>query len=154
MANDAPTHNSPFAPQIVHLGLGAFFRAHGALYLQDINEKSNLPWRITGTSMKSSRTRDVLIKSNYRTHVMEKGPINSIIKVLTIINKSLFLQDNRKILISEIVSRETFLVTMTITEKGYCRIPATGRLDLDHPDIQHDLRSDKPVSAIGLLVQA
>jgi fructuronate reductase len=47
------------------------------------------------------------------------------------------------------------IVTLTVTEKGYCHDPATCRLDEDHPDIRHDLANPSaPVSAPGFLVEA
>jgi fructuronate reductase len=47
------------------------------------------------------------------------------------------------------------IVTLTITEKGYCHDPATGRLDPKHPDIVHDLaHPSAPRSAIGFVVEA
>jgi fructuronate reductase len=47
------------------------------------------------------------------------------------------------------------LVSLTVTEKGYCHEPATGALNLDHPDIQHDLKNpDTPKSAVGFIVAA
>jgi len=49
----------------------------------------------------------------------------------------------------------TRIVSLTITEKGYCHEPATGRLDPDHPDIAHDLaQPGAPRSAPGYLVEA
>ncbi len=153
MANDAPTHNSPNTRRIVHLGLGAFFRAHGALYVQEAALGTDEPWEITGVSMKSPKTRDMLIDSKYHTHVMEKHIDQSIIKELTIINKSLFIGEDYEETIERIVSRETFLVTLTITEKGYCRLPATGRLDQSNPEIQHDLSNLRATTAIGLIVR-
>jgi fructuronate reductase len=46
------------------------------------------------------------------------------------------------------------IVSLTVTEKGYCHNPATGALNLDHPDIQHDLVNTLPRSAPGFLVRA
>ena len=47
------------------------------------------------------------------------------------------------------------VVTMTVTEKGYCHRPATGELTLDHPDIVHDLADpEAPRSVPGLIVRA
>jgi fructuronate reductase len=46
------------------------------------------------------------------------------------------------------------IVTLTVTEKGYCHDPATGMLKLDHPDIRHDLSNVHPRSAPGFLVRA
>ena len=45
------------------------------------------------------------------------------------------------------------IVSLTVTEKGYCHEPSTGRLNRDHPDIVHDLaHPDAPRSAPGFLV--
>ena len=47
----------------------------------------------------------------------------------------------------------TRIVTITVTEKGYCHDPRTGRLQADHPDIQHDIGNlDAPRSVIGFIV--
>ena len=47
------------------------------------------------------------------------------------------------------------IVTLTVTEKGYCHDPATGRLNRAHPDIVHDLANPAaPRSAPGFLVRA
>jgi mannitol-1-phosphate/altronate dehydrogenase len=44
---------------------------------------------------------------------------------------------------------------LTITEKGYCIDPATGKLDLTQPRIAHDLQEPgEPHSAPGILVEA
>jgi fructuronate reductase len=47
------------------------------------------------------------------------------------------------------------VVTLTVTEKGYCHVPSTGVLDLDHPDIVHDLADpEAPRSLPGLMARA
>ena len=52
---------------IVHLGLGAFFRAHGAVYTQEAEGG----WRITGVSLRSSGVRDMLAPRGYAYHAVE-----------------------------------------------------------------------------------
>jgi fructuronate reductase len=48
---------------------------------------------------------------------------------------------------------ETAIVSLTVTEKGYCHDPASGRLDWTHADIVHDVAEPlRPRSAIGMLV--
>jgi fructuronate reductase len=43
-------------------------------------------------------------------------------------------------------------VSLTVTEKGYCHDPATGRLNFEHPEIVHDLAHPaQPASTIGVL---
>ncbi len=47
------------------------------------------------------------------------------------------------------------IVTLTVTEKGYCYDPATAALDEKHPDIVHDLANPvRPRTAPGFLVEA
>jgi fructuronate reductase len=55
--------------------------------------------------------------------------------------------------VSALADARTQLVTLTVTEKGYCHDPATGRLNLDHQDIQHDRENPgAPRTAVGFLV--
>ncbi len=47
------------------------------------------------------------------------------------------------------------IVSLTVTEKGYCHDPATGELDENHPDIVHDLaHPEAPISAPGIIAAA
>jgi hypothetical protein len=47
------------------------------------------------------------------------------------------------------------IVSLTITEKGYCIDPASGMLDLTQPRIIHDLQNPAlPQSVPGILVEA
>jgi fructuronate reductase len=54
--------------------------------------------------------------------------------------------------LARIAHADTRIVSVTVTEKGYCHDPASGRLNLDHPDIVHDLGQPlAPRSTIGFL---
>jgi fructuronate reductase len=58
-------------------------------------------------------------------------------------------------LLAAMTDPDVRIVSLTVTEKGYCHDPATGLLDPNHTDIQHDLaHPEAPVSAPGLLVRA
>src|SRR5690606_24146578 len=47
------------------------------------------------------------------------------------------------------------IVSLTVTEKGYCHDPATGVLNEEHPEIRHDLaHPERPRTAPGLIVAA
>jgi mannitol-1-phosphate/altronate dehydrogenase len=60
--------------------------------------------------------------------------------------------DEKNRLIEKVASEETALISLTITEKGYCFIPADFTLDLGHPAIKHDLEHpEDPQSAVGFL---
>ena len=51
-------------------------------------------------------------------------------------------------------SADVKIVSLTVTEKGYCHVPATGALNREHPGIVHDLAEDLPETAPGYLVRA
>ena len=64
-------------------------------------------------------------------------------------------KNNPAQLIARMADPATRIVSLTITEKGYCHTPQTGELDADHPDIVHDLANpDAPRSAPGFIVAA
>ncbi len=63
--------------------------------------------------------------------------------------------ENPLALVAHLADPATDIVTLTVTEKGYCHDPATGRLKLEHPDIAADLATPQsPRSAVGYLVAA
>jgi fructuronate reductase len=57
--------------------------------------------------------------------------------------------------VDAMASPDTRIVSLTVTEKGYCIDPATGHLQQHHPDIQHDLEHPgEPRTAIGFILAA
>ncbi len=48
------------APGIVHLGLGAFHRAHQAVFVDDCLNAGETGWGIIGASLRSAETRNAL----------------------------------------------------------------------------------------------
>src|SRR5260221_14559681 len=48
-------------PGIVHLGIGAFHRAHQALVIDDLLASGPKDWGIVGASLRSADTRDALL---------------------------------------------------------------------------------------------
>jgi fructuronate reductase len=63
--------------------------------------------------------------------------------------------ENPAALLDRLSDRETAVVTLTVTEKGYHHDPASGHLNADHPEIRHDLgHPEAPRSAVGLITAA
>ncbi|QQA42712.1 mannitol dehydrogenase family protein [Pelagovum pacificum] len=145
-------NGEPPAPGIVHLGLGAFFRAHGAVYIQEAMAKSGGNWGITGVSLKSPGTRDKLAPQGEVYHAVELAPDGVHPRLVTSIREVLVAKEDPQAVLD--VMERARIVTLTITEKGYCHVPSTGRLDPKHPDIEADLVSSHPVSALGYIVRA
>ncbi|MEO1552195.1 MAG: mannitol dehydrogenase family protein, partial [Pseudomonadota bacterium] len=138
------------APQIglVHLGLGAFFRAHGAVYIQDAGTPG---WGILGVSLRSPDVRDTLARQDFLYHAVERGPDGDRVTLVNQLAGVLCAPKQPQAVRDALAAPNTKLVTLTVTEKGYCHSPSTGKLDLSHTDIQADL-GGTPTSALGYLV--
>jgi fructuronate reductase len=142
-------------PGIVHLGIGAFHRAHQAVYTEAVINQFGGNWGIIGCSLRSPSVRDQLApQDNYYT-VVERSNAGEKIQLMGVIKQTLVGPENPQALIDLMANDGIKIISMTITEKGYCHDPATGNLNLQHPDIQHDLQNlQQPKSAIGFLVAA
>lgn len=137
---------------IVHIGPGAFFRGHQAWYTDQVMKKFEGNWGISCVSMRSTGVSDALTPQNglYTLAILDNETsyeiIGSIKEVLTVNQQ--YAQVHKRL-----INENTYFVSLTITEKGYC-LNNDGQLDLLHPDIVHDLGNEQPKSAIALLVLA
>jgi fructuronate reductase len=139
---------------IVHLGLGAFFRAHAAIYVAEAMQRSGGDWAILGVSLQSSAIRDALAPQGFRYRAVEQGPAGEVAREIDVIRDVLVAQEAPAAVLTAMADRMVRIVSLTVTEKGYCHAPATGRLNFEHPHIAHDLTSPLPRSAIGFLTRA
>jgi len=142
-------------PGIVHLGLGAFFRAHGALYIEDILGTDPAPWGIVGVSLQRPDQRDRLAPQGCLYTAREREPEAPQTRIVGSVLGVLVAPEAPQAVLAAMAAEETRIVSLTVTEKGYCLAPATGRLDAAHPDIRHDLAHPAaPRSAVGLIAAA
>lgn len=142
------------ATGIVHLGLGAFFRAFGCVYVADAMTASGGDWGITGVSLRSPATRDALRGQGWAYTAVSLGADGTQTRRIDVLNDVLVAPEDPAAVLAAMADPKIKIVSLTVTEKGYCHIPATGGLDVDHSDVQHDLAHDLPVCAIGFLVRA
>ena len=145
---------------IVHLGIGAFHRAHQAVYTDDVlarhaASKEHRDWAIHGVSLRGPGVRDQLAPQNALYCVAERGPGEEKLRVVGAVKAVTFAPESPEALIERMAAPQTRIVSLTVTEKGYCHDPASGRLRPDHPDITHDLANPtRPRSVPGLLIAA
>lgn len=153
-AADLPYDRSRVTPGIVHLGVGAFCRAHIAAYV-DALLAGDPSWGIVGASLRRSDTRDALLPQDFLYTLVERGPDGTTARVIGALLDVLDATRQGEALLAAMAAPGVRIVSLTVTEKGYCHDPATGRLNPDHPDIRHDLaHPDRPVSAPGFIVRA
>ena len=133
---------------IVHLGLGAFFRAHGAIYIKEAMAQSGGDWGVVGVSLRSPGVRDKLVKQGCLYTALELSNQGLKSQVVDVVTSVLFAPEDPNTVLREMVAETTRIVSLTITEKGYCRGGGDTALDFDHPDIKHDLQNPTPKSAL------
>ncbi|MEP7240706.1 MAG: mannitol dehydrogenase family protein [Devosia sp.] len=149
-----PYDRAGVTPGIVHLGVGAFHRAHQAVYLDDVL-RTDPSWGIIGASLRRPDTRDALQAQDYLYTLIVRSREGTSTRIIGSLLDVLDASQQREALIAAMTDPRTRIVSLTVTEKGYCHNPATGQLDPTHPDIVHDLaHTEAPVSAPGLLVRA
>jgi fructuronate reductase len=142
-------------PRVIHLGLGAFFRAHGALFTEDVLADWDGDWGIVGASLKRPDQRNRLMPQDCLYTTVESGPNGQKARIAGCLLDVLVGSEDPVALLNRISDRETAIVTLTITEKGYCHDPASGRLNANHPEVRHDLEHlNAPQSAVGLITGA
>jgi fructuronate reductase len=139
---------------IVHLGVGAFHRAHQAVYTDAVLEAGDLRWGITAASLRSPATRDALAPQNGLYTLNLRGGEDRL-SVIGSIRNVLAAPEEPDAVMGALSAPATKIVSLTVTEKAYCRDAASGALDEAHPDIQYDLaHPNAPRSALGLLTAA
>ena len=140
--------------KVLHVGVGAFHRGHLAPYFDTMNARIDDPWLIQGASLQTPSAGQQLNPQDglflHQTCSAGEHRYRIIRSVLQVS----YVADEPDDLIAHIAAPDTQLLTLTITEKGYCLDPATGLLDQQHHLIQHDLRTDgAPKTAIGFIVR-
>ena len=146
---------SAVATGIVHLGIGAFHRAHQAVMTDAVLARGDLRWGTLGASLRSPETRDALAPQDGLYTVAVRDEQGERLQVVGSVGTLMVAPENPQALLAAMASPTVGIVSLTVTEKGYCHAPATGDLDERHPDIVHDLAHPKASrSAPGLIVEA
>jgi fructuronate reductase len=145
---------SAVTPGIVHLGIGAFHRAHQAVVIDDRLAAGETSWGIVGASLRSADTRDALKPQDWLYTLAVRSSGMPRFRFVGAISDILVAPEGPARLLERLADPAIRIVSLTVTEKGYCHDPATGALAEDHPDIRHDLVTDMPRSAVGYIVAA
>ena len=139
---------------IVHLGLGNFHRAHQAVYTDSLLA-DDPRWGICGVSLRSRGVVDALRAQEGLYTLVAKDDSGAQPRIIASVREALCGADAMPAVIARMAATTTRIVSLTITEKGYCHDPASGRLNFAHPDIAHDIaQADAPKSAPGALLRA
>jgi len=136
---------------VVHFGPGAFHRAHQAAYFDRLLA-ADPRWAICAVSLRTPDVAEALRPQDGLYTLVELGEETKA-RVIGAIREVLVAAWEPEAVALRLASPDTRIVSLTVTEKGYCLTPA-GELDLGHPDIVHDLAAPAhPKSVIGWLVE-
>jgi fructuronate reductase len=137
-------------PGIVHLGLGAFARAHTAVFTENAMLATGSPdWGIVGVTQRSDTVARELAPQDGLFTVAERGSGAAPLRVVSSIVEAISGRDHPETVVDRIAAASTQVVTLTVTEKGYRIDPLTGSLNTGDPQVQADLAGHPPQTAIG-----
>jgi fructuronate reductase len=137
---------------VVHLGIGAFHRAHQAAYFEAALAAGDLRWGITSVSLRSAGVRDQMAPQDcLYALVVRDGDARST-AIVGAEQAVLVAPEDPQAVIDALAHPDARIVTLTITEKGYKLDRATGTLLSDDPDVAADCASlAAPRTAPGFL---
>lgn len=146
---------SQVKPGVVHLGIGAFHRAHQAVLFDDALNAGDLRWGITAASLRSPAVRNQMVPQDglYTMLVRDGGSEQA--RIIGAVQDVIVAPRAPQALIAAMAAPDIHIVTLTITEKGYKLDPATGALIEDDAQLAADLLSlEQPQTAPGYIVAA
>ncbi len=160
-----PDRNA-LASGIVHLGVGAFMRAHLAVATEcAMAFGSSRDWGIVGVSLQQAHMRNWLTPQEglYALAVRDAAPaaasagraVRERLQVVGCLQRVLLAPMEPGAVMAAIAHPACRILSLTITEKGYCRAPGTAdALDTQHPDVLADAADPAaPRSALGVIVR-
>ncbi|MEV8568454.1 mannitol dehydrogenase family protein [Streptomyces sp. NPDC051322] len=137
-------------PRIVHLGLGAFHRAHQAVYTEQNTGGGG--WGIAGFAQRSHSVVEALRPQDGLYSLTLRHPGAPSTRVVGSLVEVLHATGDAERLTALLTSSDVTVVTSTVTEKGYRRDAVGGGLDLADPLIRADLGADSdhaPATVVG-----
>jgi fructuronate reductase len=102
--------------RIVHIGLGAFFRAHAAWYTDRVDTSGE--WGIHAFTGRAPAAASILSAQDDLYTLVERGPDEDAFTLVTVLSATGDGTDDRA-LGAAICSPATAIITVTITEAGY-----------------------------------
>jgi fructuronate reductase len=146
---------SQVTASIVHLGVGAFHRAHQAVMTEAVLASGDLAWGIVGAGLMTSGTKDALTPQDGLYTLVIRSEGTEQLQVVGAITELLGGEADLANVLAHMATPSTRIVSLTVTEKGYYLDVASGQLLLNAPAVAADLANPRqPKTILGLIVEA
>lgn len=151
----APAYDrAALKPGIVHIGFGAFHRAHQAVFTQRALENAFGPWGIVAVNLRSPEPVAAMEEQGGLFSVIVRGEGDDTAEVIGATVGWICAAQDRAEVLATLASQEIRIVTLTVSEKAYGLDPASGGLDESHAAVAADLANPhEPVGVLGFLVE-
>src|SRR6516165_2333567 len=103
-------------PGIVHLGIGAFHRAHQAAYVDDALSRGETGWGIVAASLRSPDTRDSLASQGSLYTLAVRSREGEALRVIGAISRIHVAPEDPAALLAAMADPRIRIVTLTVTE--------------------------------------
>jgi fructuronate reductase len=143
-------------PTVVHIGPGVFHRAHQAVYADAVLRTGATSGAVWGVSLRSPAVRRALARKDFVYHVVERtSETPDVVRPIGALVGIDVASEGVERVLARLVDPAVTVVTVTVTEHGYCAVSPGGPLDPRRPEVLHDLRTpEAPRSLPGLLLEA
>ncbi len=139
---------------IAHIGVGAFHKAHQAVYTDSALGAESGDWRIRGVSLRSAGAAEALNPQNGLYTVLLRGAEGVAARVIGAIEKVVQPGDGADAVLAALADPAIRIVSLTVTEKAY-GVDRAGTVDPAHPAVAADLAAPRrPAGVLGVLVEA
>jgi hypothetical protein len=135
---------------IAHLGCGHFLRGHQAVITERAlaahpGDPAMRGWGIAAASLVTPGARDALAPQDGLFSVLVRDNETTSPEIVGTLREVIYAPAQSDALVARMAAAR--IITLTVTEKGYCIDPASARLVPTHPDIVHDLSAAVPRNA-------
>ena len=142
-------------PSVVHIGPGVFHRAHQAVYGDDVLATGSATGGICAVSLRSADLHHALARQGHLYTLLERGDGGDRARLIGSIRETVVATGDPEAALRRLTDPAVQVVTITVTEAGYCSARPSGPLDTSRLEIAHDLaHPGAPRSLPGLLVEA
>ena len=142
---------------IAHIGVGAFHRCHQAEFIDDMLEARFGRWGVLGVNLTAPNLAGLLAPQQCLYSRTLRQDERSETRIIGALRQVIDVNDkaSAEAAVAALGGDQISVVTMTVTEKGYCLTPSTGALDFDNPALRADLEGGfPPRTLLGLLALA